>query len=402
MKKLLVFIVIVLTGAFFVSCQKEGAKLYDVSVTVIYPEGYSTNDLTNIKVTMVNNLTSREDTTRTVASGIANFVLEEGTYTVSASIHTVEFAFNGISENVSINALNLNVDIDLVAVALKGGLVFKEIYYTGSKTPSQTSYYSDQFHEIYNNSDEIIYLDGLCIGTLDPTSSNSASVWVKADGSLRDSLPILFHTWMWPGTGHDYPLAPRTSIVLAQDAIDHKTDAAGNPSSPVNLAGAHWETYVAAPGKDTDTPGVPNLTLVYTTSATMVDWLSSVFGSAIILFRLPTGLDYTSFVNNPANFKRKPGSSSIIQYMMVDKAWVIDAVEEVNTDPTKQYKRLHTSLDAGKVWCSGTYVSKSIRRKVDKIIAGKVIYKDTNNSTEDFLTEQSPTPFVHPTLVDTK
>lgn len=401
MKKFLL-VAFVLTGLLFTACQKEGARLYDVLVTVSYPTGYTATDLSKIKVTMVNNLTSRLDSARTDATGVAKFSLEEGTYTLSASIQTADFAFNGIEEMVAVSPANLALSVGLEAIALKGGLVFKEIYYSGSKTASGTSYYADQFHEIYNNSDEIIYLDGLCISALDPTTSNSASVWVKADGSLRDSLPMIFHTWIWPGTGQQYPLAPRTSIVLAQDAINHQTDPLGNPNSPVNMGAAQWETYVEVSGKDTDTPVVPNLTMMYTTSTTMYDWLTAVSGSAVIMFRLPTGTSYTTFINNPANFKRKPGSSSTTLYMMIDKSWVIDAVEEVSTDPTKQYKRLPTSLDAGKVFCSGTYSSKSIRRKVDKIIDGKVIYKDTNNSTNDFLADQTPTPFVHPSVVDAK
>jgi archaellin len=401
MKKLIIFTGILLIGVFVNSCQKEGAKLYDVSVTVSYPAGYTATDLSNIKVTMMNNLTSKEDTARTDASGIAHLLLEEGTYTISASIQTVDFVFNGNAESVTINSLTLSQEIHMVAVALKGGLVFKEVYYSGSKTPAGTSYYSDQFHEIYNNSDQIIYLDGLCIGALEPLGS-TASAWVKPDGSPRDSLPVSFHTWMWPGTGTTYPIAPRTSIVLAQDGINHQTDPAGNPNSPVNLANAHWETYVQTSGKDTDTPGVPNLICIYTTSTTMFDWLSAVGGAAIILFRLPTGLDYQTFVSNPANFKTKPGSTSATQYLMINKSLVIDGIEEVNPDPTKQFKRLPTTIDAGKVSCSSTYNSKSIRRKVDKIIDGKVVYKDTNNSTNDFLSDQTPTPFVHPTTVDKK
>ncbi|MCX6328123.1 MAG: DUF4876 domain-containing protein [Bacteroidia bacterium] len=401
MRKLIVFFVIILTGVFLISCRKEGAKLYEVSITVTYPAGYSYTDLSNIKVTVMNNLSSRQDTDRTNASGISYLLLEEGTYTVSASFQTTEFAFNGNSETVSFNPANLNLKINLVAVALKGGLVFKEVYYSGSKTPAGTNYYSDQFHEIYNNSDQVIYLDGLCIGTLEPMGT-TASAWVKSDGTPRDSLPITYHTWMWPGTGTTNPLAPRTSVVLAQDGIDHKTDPAGNPGSPVNLGGAHWETYVQTSGKDTDSPGVPNLICIYTTSTAMFDWLSAVGGGAIVLFRLPTGLDYQTFVNNPANFEKKPGSAAATQYLMVDKSWVIDAIEEVNADPTKQFKRLHTSIDAGKVSCSSSYNSKSIRRKADKIIDGKVIYKDTNNSTVDFLGDLIPTPFIHPTTVDVK
>jgi len=401
MKKYIAIFLVILAGAFIVSCDKEGAQLYDVEITVNYPDGYTADTKAKIKVKVTNNLTSKVDSAMTDADGIAAFSLEQGTYTIAAATATDEFAFNGILENKIVSALSLSFDIDLVAVSLQGGLVFKEIYYTGSRTPEDKTYYADQFHEIYNNSDEVIYLDGLCIGVLETTATNP-SPWVDGEGNLLDRLPVGFHAWMWPGNGTTYPLAPRTSVVLAQDGINHQTDPAGNPTSPVNLGDAQWETYVEAPGKDTDNPAVPNLTLMYTTSATMFDWLHSVFGAAVIIFRLPTGLDYQSFVNEPNNFSTKPGTTSTTQYFMVHKDWVIDAVEIVQADPTKQNKRLHTTLDAGKVWCSGTYVSKSIRRKVDKIIDGKVIYKDTNNSTEDFLSELVPTPFVHPATVDVK
>ncbi len=401
MKKYLYLLAIVFTGLPLFSCLKEGAGLFNFAVTVSYPAGYIPDDLSNVKVSMVNIITGRLDTARTDISGVAVLSLEEGTYTLSASIKSVEFAFNGIKENVIINPLKLSLSMGLEAVALKGGLVFKEIFYTGSKTPAATNYYADQFHEIYNNSDDVIYLDGLCMGVLEALSAN-ASVWVKPGGGLRDTIPITFQTWMWPGTGTDYPLAPRTSIVIAQDGINHKSDPLGNATSPVDLGSANWETYISTSNKDTDTPGVPNLICIYTTAVMMVDWVCAVSGSAVVIFRLPTGLDYSTFVNNPANLKTKPGSSATTQYLQIDKAWVIDAVEEVQADPTKQFKRLPTSLDAGKVFCSGSYVGKSIRRKVEKIIGGKIIYKDTNNSSEDFIGDQVPKPFIHPETVDQK
>lgn len=85
---------------------------------------------------------------------------------------------------------------------------------------------------------------------------------------------------------------------------------------------------------------------------------------------------------------------------MVPSDYVIDAVEVVRVEENKRYKRIPDALDAGKVWCSGTYVSESVRRKVKQIIDGKVIYQDTNNSSNDFLGSQTPTPGVHPTVVD--
>jgi hypothetical protein len=205
---------------------------------------------------------------------------------------------------------------------------------------------------------------------------------------------------MFPGTGQQYPLQPRTSVVLAMDAIDHQTDPLGNPLSPVNLAGAQFEAFIEAPGKDTDAPQAANMIVMYTTSTSMYDWLHSVFGQSVIIFRLPTGLDWQTFVANPDNFMTRPGSTSTTEFLMVHKDWVIDGVECNRTEEDKRFKRLPTSVDAGMVWSLATYNSKSVRRKVDKILDGKVIYKDSNNSYNDFINDQDPTPFVHPSTVD--
>lgn len=400
MKKLtIVLSVIVAMVIGLTSCEK-GAKLYDVTITVHYPAGYGTDLATGVNVQVQNTISGQVFDLITNSLGIAAISLEEGMYKVSASQETTDFNLNGITENLTIQTTGANNwEVHLVASSKKGGLVFKEIYYTGSKTAEGSNYYSDQFHEIYNNSDEVIYLDGLCIGLTLPLGT-TATTWVNPDGSIMDRIPTTFHALMFPGTGQTYPLQPRTSIVLAMDAIDHKTDPLGNPMSPVNLAAAQFETFIEAPGKDTDAPQAANLIVMYTTSATMVDWLHSVFGQGVILYRLPTGLNWQIFVADPSNFMTQPGSTSSTLYLMVHKDWVIDGVECNRPEDDKRFKRLPTSVDAGMVWSYATYNSKSVRRKVAKILDGKVIYKDTNNSTNDFINDQTPTPFVHPTAVD--
>ena len=48
-------------------------------------------------------------------------------------------------------------------------------------------------------------------------------------------------------------------------------------------------------------------------------------------------------------------------------------------------KRMPAILDAGATWVGGTYLAKSVTRKVSDIMEdGRVIYQDTNNSLEDF------------------
>lgn len=390
---------------FFSSCSDnddEEARRYLVSVTVNYPDGYTGSTTTPLEVKAINAQTGSSVSATTDTNGVALFNLIAGVYNFTVTQETEEFAFNGLKENLTVS-VDQAVSIILQAKSMKGGLVFKEYYYSGSKTESGGSYYSDQFFEIYNNSDEVIYLDNLGLGTIDPATSNSASVWVDNNGNLLNKLPLVFYSFYIKGTGKDHPLAPRTSIVIAQDGIDHRTDPLGNPNSPVNLGNASWETFVGDinGGKDADAAGVPNLALLSTTSTTLNDALYSVFGPALIMFQFPEGVDPAIFASNLENLAYKPGTSASTQYLMIPKEYVVDAIECVNSDEAKRFKRLPVDLDAGYTFITdGTYTGKSVRRKVKQIIDGKVIYKDTNNSTEDFLRDQAPAPFVHPTSVD--
>lgn len=387
----------------FTSCSDDDdeAQKYAVKITVNYPAGYTENLASGLQVKAASSTTGTEVSATTDDNGVAQFSLISGIYSFTVSQETEEFAFNGILENVTV-AEDKTYTIDLHASTLSGGLVFKEYYYAGSPTESGGSYYSDQFMEIYNNSDDTIYLDNIGIGSLDPTTSNSPSVWVDEQGNLLDKLPVGSYSFYIKGSGKDHPLEPRTSIVIAQDGINHKTDPLGNPLSPVNLGNASWETYVGDinGGKDADAPGVPNLTLLHATMTSMFDALYSIFGPALVLFRFPADVDPAAFASDDTNLALQPGSSSTFKYLMIPKDYVIDAIECVNSDESKRYKRIPSDLDAGYTFTNDSYTGKSVRRKVKQIIDGKVIYKDTNNSTEDFLREQTPSPFVHPTSAD--
>jgi len=401
MKKTVIFFEVFIASLFgFSSCEKEGAKQYEVNIKVNYPDGYLGSKESDILVSILNTTSALEDTIIIDETGVGKVYLGQGNFTISGSTETADFYFNGTTQDlVVLNTIN-SFEINLEASSKKSGLVFKEIYYTGSLTPTSGKYYSDQFHEIYNNGNETIYIDGLCIGLLQ-SSGATACPWVDELGNIQDSLPIIFHALMFPGTGQDHPLAPGESIVLAQDGINHKSDPVnGNPNSPVDLGNAQFETYIEAPGKDTDAAGAENLIVMYTTSSTSTDWLHPITGYAIVLFFLPTGLDYESYVTDPHNFQTVPGSTSQVKYLMVDKSCVLDAVEIVNPDESKRYKRLPVSLDAGMINCSSSYIGKSIRRKVLEIVDGKVVYKDTNNSSNDFIGDCTPTPFIQPSQVD--
>lgn len=401
MKKLIMFISMALiAGVVLFSCDDDGATIYDVTVQVNFPEmeGLDIPDYSGVEVRMTNNLTGIESAAETNAQGVADFAVEEGNYDISASYATDDYNFSGIESNRAVEAA-VSFEVNLVATAVGGGLVFSEIYHTGSENPEGSNYSGDSFVEIYNNSDEVIYLDGLCVGQLDHITSRE-SRWLD-NGELYERLPITWQTWMIPGSGEDYPLEPRESVVIAQTAINHKDDPAGNPLSPVDLSNAHFETFMDNDRGDIDNPNVPNMILVYNAvSPNVPDWIIDVRGAPMLIFRLPTGTDYESFVADPDNFMQRLDGVGSFEYLMVDPDWVVDAVEIARPGDVV-HKGLPAELDAGYVMTeAGSGAGTSIRRVVEAIVDGNVVYQNTNNASQDWISEWIPTPFEHPTSVD--
>jgi hypothetical protein len=379
------------------ACADSGTEVqtFPLDVTVEYPATYATRAAVGARVLLTNTQTNTADTATTDAQGTARFLrVLPGNYVLSASRDLSAddaFTLTGQRTAVTLNAINPVVSLLAApSVPLRltlagsrlGDLVIKEVYYTGSRTPSGGTYFSDQFIEIYNNSTDTIYTDGLAIadvfgvaGQINPT--NVPTPFQSDVGNVYVSS-----IWQIPGTGRQHPLAPGSSVLIAQDGIDHRADPLGNPNSPVNLGTADWETYNERPdGRDLDSPTVPNLTRV--TFRGGFDWLLPVFGPGVVIFRAPNlaALDSTLV----------PGSTQTY-VTRVPTALVIDAFEALQNGNSASYKRVPAALDAGFVFASGTYTSESARRKTRAIIAGRRILQDGNNSGNDFTVVTPPTP----------
>lgn len=361
-------------------------------VTVRYPDTYKDRIAANAEVTLTNSVTGASVKVNTSEAGVASFTdILPGTYQVSVKkdLTTAEaLAQTGIEAEVYLNASLTNHQIQAsgeTAVQLigskVGGLVFKEIYYTGSPD----FYFYDQFYEIYNNSTDTLYADSLCIG--DAAGNPWVSSASKPSGFQNDKdYTYMQNVWMVGGTGKTYPIAPGKSIIIAETAINHQTDPLGNPKSPVNLGKgvADFETYVSTSNRDVDNPDVPNMIQVYWGAGTLFDWLTSVFGPSMVIFKHP----------NPGSLPLvvEPNSESTRRYVQVPVGNVIDAVEALSNQNAGAFKRLPTSLDAGFKYCSGTYTKQAIRRKVKTTLNGRRVLQDTNNSTNDLEVIATPTP----------
>ncbi|WP_113653213.1 DUF4876 domain-containing protein [Pedobacter namyangjuensis] len=379
-------------------CKKREGNLVQtatVKINVSYPETYSLKPAANTEVKLTNKGNGSVVSGFTNATGVATFSdVIPGTYDISVnkSLSAAEsLTLTGVSQAIVLNAAKSDAVVSApqspeitlqLSGSVAGNLVIKEVYYTGSKTPAGGTYFSDQFVELYNNSTEVIYLDGLCI----------ADIYGNAGLINPSSLPTAFNTdntssyagnvWRIPGTGKQRPLAPGESIIIAQDGVNHR-EATLNPNSPVDLSKADWETYNERPdNRDADAPGVPNLEKLYFTGG--FDWLLSVFGPSLVIFRTD---DFSKLT-----LSNIPGSTSATTYVKIPNALVIDSFQALKDASSGSFKRLPVAIDAGFVFATDTYTGESFRRKISTTINGRRVLQDTNNSGEDFQKLSTPTP----------
>ena len=134
-------------------------------------------------------------------------------------------------------------------------MVISEWALNPGATPGQgESYPYGGFLELHNNSDSTVYLDGMALGRavssdydypsfpcgqMAQWSDDPAGVWTLA-------------YQVFPGAGRDHPVFPGGTVVIATDAIDHRSLYPGS----VDLSGADFEF---AGSNDVDNPSVPNL-----------------------------------------------------------------------------------------------------------------------------------------------
>lgn len=402
----------VLLAGFATSCSDDDnvTTYYKLAVTLDAADNVS---FTSGSVTVTNTQTGRTYSSDEVLTTY-EFELPGGTYNVQASMR----ANNGASV-VSYSAAREIAVFEDATVALQlessvsGGLIFKEVYYNMVRPNGKNPYMRDQFFEIYNNSDETLYLDNCVLGILEGSQGKLPSAWKDADGELMKEYPLNYYTVAFVGDGTTYPLAPGKSVVIASVAQNHKEqtadaynpEVAGAKMSPVDLSHADFEVCLMdyKPAVSIDNPDVPNMTII-AVRGTQNYFTLPYTGNAIILAKLPAGVDPIAYGADQANYKARPdGVNPSLTYLMIPQEYVLDGLNIVNNadKADQQVVRLRAEVDAGVVFNEAAYCGKSIRRKVERIADdGRAIFKDTNNSTEDFLRNQEPTPGVIPTVAD--
>lgn len=384
------------------SCD-EMDKIMTINVKVTVDESKLDNVKPESYTVTLTNTANAVSTVATTENGIAMASVVPGVYNVVVSASIAEDGFTySVTGNAS--AVSFLAENDEVTVAVQlvkeSQLIFKELYYNcctyetgevdGDGKPSTETYIRDQYYEIYNNSDEVAYADGICITGLVYANDDFSTIYEFSvpDADASDYV-FIQDAWQIPGDGDDYPIQPGESIIIAQWATNHKADNLTKGGSPVDLSGADFEAIEKEETLFngmviTDGPAKNMVYAVNTKSWKMPQWLLDVAGEFFVIFKPEKPLRQDNFLT-PTN-----NESTLVLEIPISE--VLDAVQAIDKEADVSIIRTNALIDAGYIWIGDWYTGKSISRKVaeETLENGCPKYVDTNDTRNDFVVNDTP------------
>ena len=403
-----------------------GVQTTAVTVTLNYPEGVAAQE--GAKVTVRNTVTDASFDGVTDANGSALFQLPAGAYEASASeTRTVDYetyVYNGINSAVTVTTgTPVSVKINMIA-SKSSALLIKELYIGGCPDDAGGKGFNfDQSVILYNNSSEAIDLKEVAFAMVNPYNATESNKDYE-NGVLKYEnagwIPAGMGLWYFPNS---VILEPGKQIVVVHTgAIDNTKTY----SQSINYANADYYACY--------NPGIGwNNVRYYPTPSEVIPtshylkgmawglgntWVLSQLSPAYFIFHTAEGTALKDFIDSKDNEDNYGGSTNMNR-KKIPVEWIIDGIEVFKYGLDGQKKRLTAAVDAGYINLTGR-LGHTLYRNVDKDAtealaenAGKIVYsyslgydgstdpsgidaeasikngarivyKDTNNSTNDF------------------
>ena len=266
---------------------------------------------------------------------------------------------------------------------------------------------NDQYITIYNPSKQTLYLDSLAIVTnqIDPRV-----IFEFAPGdNFVNSYYGVNSIMCFPGKGHDYPVKPGQTIVIANHAIDHAKDYEKYLDDNgenlkeyegidqfLDLSKADFEW---SPSTDkNNNPNVPDLMPI--SSGRAMATVAEAVGLALV--RLPwSPATFAQFAKRDAEADKKSKVKNPIHYINVTNTHLKDflaveipfdkVVDCMTICPRKRFQMRPSKLDKGFLGVAeenfSTYNNENILKVMGLSLQRKFDGKgfvDTDNTTTDF------------------
>ncbi|GHT64115.1 hypothetical protein AGMMS50239_21240 [Bacteroidia bacterium] len=310
-----------------------------------------------------------------------------------------------------------------------GRVVIKEIYIGGcQKNDNSGAFYNDKYVILYNNSSEPVSLKNLSIGTCMPGNGHATNNFISGGELIYKNegwIPAGYGIWSLESNA---VLDAGKEIVIA---LENAIDNTQTYSNSVNFANpGYYAAYDLAVWtnptyyKVADVIPESHYLKGYKIAGLTVNaFVTSNSSPAFFIFQ-PQGTTPDVFVNDANNIVLH-GSSATQANLKTPVTWVVDGIEIFQKEQeTKSIKRLTDNVDAGSAYLTNA-LGYTLYRNVDKeateaisenagkivydydkgtagVVEGgttdpsgidaeaslklgaRIIYKDTNNSTEDF------------------
>ena len=182
----------------------------------------------------------------------------------------------GSSTSVKLEGYN-NIESD--------DLIIAEVFFAGTTRNSGNQYNGDDYVKLYNNTDHVIYADGI---TLFESKFTTTDKYEHSPNIMNEAMNVQA-LYTVPGSGKDHPVQPGEYFLICDTGIDHRV---ANPNS-FDLSGADFEWYDESTNPsnfDIDSPLVPNMDKWY--CYTLSFWVLHNRGfKAYGIARIPVGRD---------------------------------------------------------------------------------------------------------------
>lgn len=298
-----------------------------------------------------------------------------------------EVSLSSKSEMLDVTDQVVNLNVTLFVKQLNEDFVFEEIFFAGLQTLELKAYQTGKYFKLVNNTDKVLYADGLLIAQSDflTTKDNKETPDVLNEAFVLQSVMML------PGSGKEYPVEPGDFIVIADNAQNHNL-----PNVPgADLSNANFEFPITENPKNVqpDNPNVPNVKMIYSKLNFSMFAMHDRGQTGYIVARFPEGENEETWLANykfDYSYLTAAGKEQKFDRYKIPNSWIIDGV---NGSIPDKFERLVTSpsLDSGYSYCATSEsdkarYGKTIRRKVlGPNEQGRNVYKDTNNSSVDFV-----------------
>lgn len=431
MKNYLFILFFALLG--LVSCKNEDEvlDLQTVLIQLEYPQEIGVEPQSGVKVKMVSPTSTYEATTND--KGEASFTIPSGIYELSATdsrtVNYNVYLLNGLKTGVTVSNSGSTTPITVtlpLSESKSSQVIIKEVFVGGTpKDDGSGSFAYDKYIILYNNSSVDVDLKDVCLGISAPYNAQATNNYYGEDGQL------LYEKENWiPATQGYWYFTNSTILKAGQQIVVALNNAVNNTltySKSINFDNPNY--YVTY---DIETFPNPSIHVSPASSIPTTHylkgqrysagnaWTISNTSPAVFLFRVEG--------TTPAAFASDAATTHTLTSVLISKkvpvSWVLDGVETFLMNNANNKKRFTKNIDAGYVYHEsrqGYSVYRNVDQEATEAIAenagklvynynlgttnlgnggstdasgidaeasikngARIIYKDTNNSSNDF------------------